>query len=167
MSMHLTHQQEEFSRAFVHAVVSVAGFRLVPPAVPDDDSVDLSIAARGPLGTVRSPRLDVQLKCFRGLVETDPWSFPLKRKNYDELRHVDFQAPRILVVVAVPESIEGWLEQDETRLLLRRCGYWLSLRGLPPTGNVHTLSVQIPRGNVFSVESVKAMMQRVGNGGWP
>lgn len=165
--MYVPLQQEQFSRAFVHAVVTVAGFKIVPPAAPDDDSVDLGIAARGPMGSVRSPRIDVQLKCFRGAVETDPWSYPLKVKNYEDLRHEDFQVPRILVVVAVPELVEGWLEQDETQMVLRHCGYWTSLRGMPPTDNEHTISVPVPRRNLFSVESLKAMMQRVGNGGWP
>lgn len=165
--MYMPLQQEQFSRAFVNAVVSVAGFKVAPPAEPDDDSVDLSIVARGPVGAVRSPRIDVQLKCFRGAVATDPWSYPLKVKNYEDLRHEDFQAPRILVVVTVPESVEGWLEQGESQMVLRHCGYWASLRGYPPTCNEHTVSVSMSRRNLFSAEGLKAMMQRVGNGGWP
>lgn len=41
--MHISQQQEQFSRAYVHAIASVAGFTLYIPQV-DDDSVDLGIA---------------------------------------------------------------------------------------------------------------------------
>lgn len=85
--MYITHQQEEFSRAFVHAVASAAGFKVQPGATPDDDSVDLSISARGPFGRVRSPKVDVQAKCW--MVEpgeAESLSYPLKTKNYDDLR---------------------------------------------------------------------------------
>jgi hypothetical protein len=165
--MHPTHQQEEFSRAYVHAVASVAGYKIVPGALPDDDSIDLSIASRGPHGLVRSPRVDVQLKCHKGAVDADPWSFPLKTKNYDDLRHTEYQAPRILVVVVVPDDVVSWIEQTEAQLVLRRCAYWLSLRGADATSNDHSVSVRIPRGNVFGVRSLQAMMARIGQGATP
>ncbi len=41
--MHISQQQEQFSRAYVHAIASVAGFTIYTPQV-DDDSVDLGIA---------------------------------------------------------------------------------------------------------------------------
>lgn len=165
--MYITHQQEEFSRAYVHAIATVAGFKVVPGATPDDDSVDLSIASRGPRGLIRSPRIDVQLKCHRGAVDVDPWPYALRLKNYEDLRHTDYQAPRILVVVVVPEDVEGWLAQSEEALVLRRCGYWRSLRGEPETTNETSVTVTLPRSNVFSVESLRSMMERVGAGGTP
>src|SRR5947208_3123117 len=56
--------------------------------------------------------------------------FPLKVKNYRELigkRYI----PRILIVVVVPKKVNDWLKQDEKSLILRRCGYWVSLAGEP------------------------------------
>ncbi len=160
-------QQEQFSRAYVHAVVTVAGFSVVPPASPDDDSVDLAIAARGTMGLVRSPRVDVQVKSVRLPVEGDPWMYPLKVKNYEELRHTDYLVPRILVVVSLPGDLGEWLRQTEVELALRHCGYWTSLRGMPATSNEHKVSISIPRERVFSVEALRAMFHRVGQGGQP
>lgn len=160
-------EQEQFSRAYVHAVITVAGFAMAPPCSPDDDSVDLTITARGPVGRVRSPRIDVQLKSVRQVVDRDPWTYPLKVKNYDDLRLTDYAVPRVLVVVALPEDPAGWLRQSEAELALRHCGYWASLRGLPATVNERTVSIPIPRAQVFSVEGVRAMLARVGQGGMP
>jgi hypothetical protein len=44
--MHLTHQQEEFSRAFVYAISAAAGLKFSSAATPDDDSVDVAVSAR-------------------------------------------------------------------------------------------------------------------------
>ena len=88
-------------------------------------------------------------------------------KNYDDLRHVDYQSPRILVVVVVPEDVSSWLEQTDAQMVLRRCAYWLSLRGAEPSPNEHSVSVRIPRANVLGVESLRAMMTRIGQGAAP
>jgi len=37
--------------------------------------------------------------------------------------------PRILVVVTVPAVAQEWLSQSEEEMVLRHCGYWISLRG--------------------------------------
>jgi hypothetical protein len=167
-TMHISHRQEAFSLAYVRAVAATAGYRVQDGPQPDDDSVDLTIAARGPGGTVRSPKLDIQLKCLLGLPEGGPtWSYDLKSKNYEDLRHSDLQVPRILVVVAVPLDVSAWLEQDEERLLMRHCGWWTTLRGASASTNVHTVRVHLSRAHRFDVAGLTAMMDRIGQGGVP
>lgn len=39
--------------------------------------------------------------------------YPLKRKNYDELRLTGIHVPRLLVVIQIPESEEEWLRHTE------------------------------------------------------
>ena len=46
--MHVTHQEEEFSRAFIHATSAAAGLKFSNAAFPDDDSVDVTFSTRGP-----------------------------------------------------------------------------------------------------------------------
>lgn len=162
--MALSFQQEEFSRAYVHAVASAAGFKVFPPATPDDDSVDLSIGARGVYGKIRSPRVDVQLKCWRGSVAGAMLSYELPVKNYEELRHEDYQVPRILVVVVVPDRPDEWLAQTPEELVLRRCAYWTSLRGRPETTNTRSVTVSIPATSCFSVEALGRLLSD-GSGG--
>src|SRR4051812_40901926 len=106
--MHVTQQQEEFSRAYLYAVTAATGLKFQNAAAPDDDSVDATISARGPRGTTRSPRLDVQIKCRMSAAIGDPIPYALSSKNYEDLRHLDYQSPRILVVVFVPELVHSW-----------------------------------------------------------
>ena len=160
-------QKEQFSDAYVRAVASAAGYACYKPEV-DDDSVDWGIGATGGKGTLRSPRIELQLKCTgRDVREDNHVQFPLKVKNYNDLRHENDQVPRILVVVVVPERVEDWLGHSEEALALRHCGYWISLRGRPDTNNASTITIPIPRGQQFTVESLRGMMERVQTGGLP
>lgn len=154
-------QQEQFSLAYVRAVATVAGYSLYQPEV-DDDSVDLGIAARGGNGALRSPRLEVQIKCTSTEVLFDrEVRFGLKLKNYDDLR-LPCHVPRALVVVVVPDATEAWLSHSEDELILRRCGYWVSLLGRPESPNESKVTVHLPRTNLFSPAALQAMMVSVG-----
>lgn len=163
--MHEDQQKEQFSNAYVRAVAAAA----YKPEV-DDDSVDWGIGARGAGGTVRSPKVELQLKSTsQDVIKADHLAYPLKRKNFDELRFDDYQVPRILVVVVVPDDVAFWLTQSEDALALRHCGYWLSIRGRPVSTNADEVpvTVHLPRTQVFSVVDLTAMMDRVGEGGLP
>ena len=157
--MHLTARQEEYSKSVVFAIAACAGCAVSLRTV-DDDSIDLTLCSKS-LG--RRPSLDVQLKCtgqdVRGNTEL---AFRLSRKNYDDLRLADTLVPRILIVVFVPESIETWIEITEDRMLLRHCGYWYSLYGAAPVDSA-TVTVHIPRANLFDPETLSGMMQRIHN----
>ncbi|MCB9788515.1 MAG: DUF4365 domain-containing protein [Deltaproteobacteria bacterium] len=167
--MNISHQQEEFSRAFVHAVASAAGFKVQAGATPDDDSVDLTISSRGPLGTLRSPRLDVQLKCTMTDAPAGDLTFRLKTKNYRDLSGAmsEFQVPRVLIVVCVPHAVQRWVSQQPDSLILRHAAYWMCLHGSPATTNTATVSVVLPGAQRFTVDGLQAMMARVAQGERP
>lgn len=160
-------QKEQYSNAFIHAAAAVAGFATAKPSV-DDDSIDWTLSQRGGTGAIRSPKLDVQLKCteIATLLETDV-RYRLDLKNYDELRPTNVQTPRILVVVLVPEDMGTWFLMDETTLALRSCAYWYSLRGMPPTANLDNITLHIPRVQRFDAIALSQMMARIGQGNPP
>ena len=162
--MDLSLRKEQFSHAYVRATASVAGFGTSVPAV-DDDSVDLELSGRSVNGRPLRPRLEIQLKCTaENFIRGDQVVYPLKRKNYDELRITNVLVPRLLVVIQVPRSEEEWLRHSEEELVLRRCGYWISLAGRTDTTNTSTVSISIPRTNVFDVAGLRNLMERAGLG---
>jgi hypothetical protein len=165
--MDLNQQKEQFSIAYVRAVASVAGYNTYKPEV-DDDSVDFGIAARGPFTTVHSPRLEMQLKCTSSYeIDEANLGFPLRLKNYDDLRNDLVMIPRLLVVVVVPECIDDWIEHGEEGLTLRRFAYWLSLRGRPETTNEKTVTVHLPKTKRFTVDALRDLMIKIGAGSPP
>jgi hypothetical protein len=158
--MELSLRKEQFSHAYVRAVASVAGFSAAIPEV-DDDSVDLLLSGRSVSGIPCRPRIELQLKCTSDdVIRGDKVIYPLKRKNYDELRTTDLLVPRLLVVIHVPESEKEWLRHSEDELAMRRCGYWASLWGEPETTNATKVTVYLPRANVFDVAGLCGLMER-------
>lgn len=159
--MDLNEQKQQFSVAVARAVAAVCGLAYNEPGT-DDDSVDATLAKRGGSGTTRSPKLDMQLKCSAvlapGLTHI-PLSLPIK--NYDELRPTNVMVPRILVVTLVPVELDDWLTCSEDQLVLRKCAYWLSLRGLPASENKEAVSVYIPRAQIFDAAGVQDIFKRL------
>jgi hypothetical protein len=159
--MDLNKQKEQFSIAYARAVIAVAGFNIYRMEV-DEDSVDLGVAATGDRDLERGPKLDIQLKCTSGdVVRESEVVFPLKRKNYDDLRKVERLTMQILLVVVVPYEVVDWLKHSEESLLLRRCGYWDSLMGRAATNNTESVTVRIPRQQQFTPEALQNLMRRI------
>jgi hypothetical protein len=160
--MHLNQRKEEFSRVYIRAIATVAGFTIYRPEV-DDDSVDFGIAACGSDDLARRPRIELQLKCTGAQpIRAEHIVYPLELKNYDDLRPDDLIVPRILVVVLVPPDESEWLRQTEEELSLRRCAYWRSLCGMGESRALVKVSIRLPRRNLFSVEGLQALMRRAG-----
>lgn len=158
--MDISQRKEQFSIAYVRAVASVAGFSISTPGV-DDDSVDMTLSGRIVEGVPSRPKVNLQLKCTsEDVLRERELVYPLKRKNYDELRLTGIHVPRLLVVVHVPESDEEWLRHTEDELAMRRCGYWATLLGEPETNNTRSIRVRTPRVNVFDVAGLRSLMGR-------
>jgi len=165
--MDLSQQKEQFSFAYVRAVAAVAGFGVSEPSV-DDDSIDLQIASRSTAGTIKRPRLELQVKCTaQDRLEDDEFSYALKIKNYNDLRDPEVLVPRILVIVRVPSELEEWVAVSDEQLTVRRCGYWASLRGMAETDNADTVSVRLQRENRFTAEGLRTIMARIAEGEQP
>lgn len=165
--MDLAAKKEQFSNAVLQAVAATAGYKTSKPNV-DDDSIDWTLSSTGGGGTVRSPKIDLQLKSTAVPDwHEDVLHFDLEVKNFNDLVPTDLQCPRILVVVVVPVNVAEWLEMDHESTTVRRCAYWLSLRGEQPTNNDFTKTVHLPRANRFDAAALTAMMGRVANGAPP
>ncbi len=162
-------RQEALCRAYVRAIAARAG--LICGTTENDLGFDLflrSVEAHGHQLWDSGPQLDVQLKSTaRAAVREDAVAYDLEVRAYNILRQQNAARPRILVVLVLPEDENDWSSQTEDALILRRCAYWMSLRGAVATASQTTCRVAIPRGNVFSVESVQVLMDRVREGEWP
>lgn len=152
-------KKELFSKAFVKALAAQAGLRSSEPDV-DDDSVDVIVRGRGYRAAIRNPQIDVQLKCTaidEGDEEYLKFSLPLK--NYNELRGEDIICPRYLFVVLVPKDCGDWLVHEPAFSVLRHCCYWISLRDMPDVSNKSKVTINIPRSQRLTSESILYLMQ--------
>ena len=163
--MQLTDQQEEFSYAYIHAVATVAGYGVTRASrVVDNAGIDLTISALGDRNLPREPSLHVQVKCtYQDILGAKSLAYPLDTKTHHRLCH-EVSTSRILVVVFVPKTITAWLTHSEDELVLRHCGYWLSLRSETPTPNQYNQTVYLPRTQRFDPDALKGIMQRIDAG---
>lgn len=92
--------------------------------------------------------------------------YDLSAKNHRDLTEAE-GTPRILIVLALPPDPDDWLRISADALTMKRCAWWTSLRGQTPTTNRDKHRIEIPRGQVFDVAGLQAMMQRVKSGGLP
>jgi len=155
-------KEEELSYAYVHIVAAMAGFSCEKVAV-DMDGIDIVIRAKGRLSeeaTLLSPSLEIQLKAtINWKMNHEELSYRLKTKNY--LKLIGQTAiHRLLVVLCLPKDESNWIEQDEDKLILRKCAYWLNLRGLPEIEQ-ESITVKIPKQNVFSPQALSNLMTLV------
>ena len=151
--MNLNERKARFSLSYIGAVASHAGFEVAEPKV-DRDSVDgIFISDFG-----RRPQIHFQAKATaRDLVSQNRIHFPLPVKNYDDLR-IEAINPRILIVLIMPQETQEWIDQTDDELCLRRCAYWMSLEGQPPSSNTSSVTVRVPMHKVFGSAKLIEMM---------
>ncbi|MGB6300322.1 MAG: DUF4365 domain-containing protein [Rivularia sp. (in: cyanobacteria)] len=161
--MDINIQKEEFSYAYIYAVVSAAGYSCQIATRPMDiGGIDIIISGEEKEFTLYPPRLEVQVKATStAVIDNEFIRYPLKLKNYNELRKSKTLVPKILVIILIPDNPGEWVNQSETELCLRRCGYWLSLKGQPATQNTESVTVYLPRQQLFTVSAIKNIMDTI------
>jgi hypothetical protein len=75
--------------------------------------------------------------------------------------------PRILVVLTVPKNLTTWLHESAKQTSMRRCAYWMSLRGLPTVVGQDSKTVHVPRSQMMTSVALDTIMNRIGAGGLP
>lgn len=161
--MDINIQKEEFSYAYIYAVVSAAGYSCQIATRPMDiGGIDIIISGEEQEFSLYPPRLEVQVKSTSiAVIDNEFIRYPLKLKNYNELRKSRTLVPKILVIILIPDNPTEWVNQSEEQLCLRRCGYWLSLKGQPATQNTESVTVYLPRQQLFTVSAIKNIMDTI------
>ncbi|BAY96093.1 hypothetical protein NIES37_00190 [Tolypothrix tenuis PCC 7101] len=160
-------QKEEFSYAYIQAVASVAGYTVeLKRRAMDNAGVDVTIEVPGEIGETLFPKFDAQVKCTssQSIFHNKFIKFPLEVKNYIKLRHEKPLTPQLLIVILVPDDINGWLNISENETLMKKCGYWISLKGQPKTNNNSTITIDIPRINLFTPSALSLIMDKIVRG---
>lgn len=161
-----TDHKDLFAQAYVRAVAAVAGYIPGGPEL-DRESCDIQLSSAGDFPGM-PPRVEIQIKGTKGQPEADELGYDLKQKNYDDLRYQPLMVPRLLVVVTVPgDDPQKWMTQSEEQLVMRRCGFWLSLRGRQASGNDIKTRIQIPTNQRFDVAALQLLMNNISNGIFP
>lgn len=158
-------QMEQFNIAYVRSLAAHAGFKVSTCEV-DDDSIDITIEGTGYYNSIiRNPKIDIQLKSTKNFkLKNKSITYSLKAKNYIDLIGDNVLSPRYLVLLHLPVNNSDWLFQNVNGITLRNQCYWFSLRNLPPTKNINSVTVNIPANQVLTSSLLKDMMEAASNG---
>ncbi len=163
--MDINSRKEYFSYAYVRAVAAVAGYSVEEKSRPMDNAgIDLTIESPGEIGLSLLPKVEAQVKCTAStnIIKANTINFPLPKKNYDTLRRESL-VPLILIVVLVPDKLTEWMTISEEEFVMRKCGYWASLKGEPSTKNKETVTVKLSRKNLFTPDNLSKIMEKINN----
>jgi len=164
--MYETNKKEEFSRAYICAIAAQLGYNSGDFRV-DDDSVDIMFKAKydGRTSKIRNPHIHFQLKStITPFSEDGCLHYPLKIKNYNDLRGDNRANPSYLVVLCVPEDENNWIEIKPEEMLLRYSAYWFSLKDKPAVKNAKSVTVKIPKLQKLDKTTFKMLMDKASEG---
>lgn len=166
MPITVPHQKELLSQAYVRAVVAKAGFNLSKDEFDYGyDGTIKEVEVRN--GRYRDTNLVVnyQLKSTCNIeIENDDVVYDLDKDNYNDLIEVNTMNPQILILVALPSNPDEWLDISPERMIIKRCAWWCSLRGLKETNNSSKKRIRIPAKQLFTPEALIEIFKKV-NGG--
>ncbi len=160
--MDLNTKKEEFSYGYLQLLCATNGLALEKTGrAIDNIGIDVIIIGTKKINKIYAPRLDVQVKCTSQDIEKENVvKFKLKVEAYNKLRYEYNYAKTILIVVIVPESLEKWLVVENDRIMLRKCGYWICLKGYPKTENDDTITIDIPKKNIISDQTLLHLLEQ-------
>ncbi|WP_018043885.1 DUF4365 domain-containing protein [Methylobacterium sp. 88A] len=155
------HTQESLSQAYVHALAGVAGLNLAV-RTNYDYGID---GAFHPVRIVGGARVPSAFPVEYQMKATTDWRHYGEFVVYDlDARAHRFltnreprQAMAILILLCLPPVEAHWLNGCEEHLRLRNCCYWFRPAG-PPTINVSSVRIRIPRANVLTPDALRGIM---------
>lgn len=160
--------ESELSYAYLHAVTSKAGAScFVANRALDGNGIDATITGWGPFpegGYLEEVTVNVQLKATVAVpAEQNGYlSYFLRDvRRYDDLRADAISVPRILVVLFLPAEAENWLTVSPNELILKKCAYWVSLRGAPASANQSGETVYLPKAQILDTNNLTELFTRL------
>ncbi|WEX03825.1 DUF4365 domain-containing protein [Rhodococcus sp. RCBS9] len=161
-----TEMKQQISIAYVRMVVAAAGCTVLSWDT-DYDGVDISIKSSAEYNVRLGPQIDIQLKCTSQtkVVREDEIAWSIDARTHKYLTSPKRQTPALLALLVVPDDVDGWLDHDESRLLTASSMYWVLGLDIPelPDGQ-QSITVKIPRANLFTRDALLGIMHAVGEG---
>lgn len=159
-------KMEDMSEAYLRALCAANGFT-IDKREHDNDGVDIGLVCKDKVAAdsvLVSTELKIQLKSsFANIIEHEDGSitYKLEVKNYKSLISTNRMVPLILVVFHMPHEEAHWIEQTSDYLKIKKCAYWISLKGRPDTDNTEKISIRIPAKNILTQDSLKDIMYKL------
>lgn len=161
-----TLRMEDMSEAYLRALCAANGYSIVK-VEHDNDGLDIAVRCKGKAADdsiLVSTEVEIQLKSSHAKItshQDGSITYALEVKNYKWLIDTNRMIPLILVVFHMPSDENDWIEQNIDWLKIKKCAYWISLKGENDTDNKETISIDLPAGNMLTKDSLKEIMVKI------
>ena len=157
--------ESELSYSYLHAVCARVGCECRPTTrMGDNQKIDATVMGFDDYGEdALSPvTLLFQLKatCQPLQVRKGKIVYDLDADTYRFLRGGHSESAKFLLLLWLPEDRQKWLTIAPSMLAIRKCAYWLSLRGAPLKANTDEVRVFVPTANRFDVEALNMLLEK-------
>lgn len=161
------HIQEDLSRSYVQAIAAKAGVTLSLQGRNHDYKVDGTFHQVSCIDNklVESGfNLDFQLKAtINAIYDYTSIKYDLDAATYNA--HVKRNnnanaASIVLIILALPKDSDTWLSLSEEELVLKKCCYWIFLKGLKAS-NLIRKRIKIPRCNQLTPRQVTQFLDKL------
>ncbi|MCC4771047.1 DUF4365 domain-containing protein [Methanosarcina sp. DH2] len=163
----MQHSEEFLSIAAMNAIAAMAGVELECRATHDYgiDGTIREIRDFPAIGKVPGLTMDYQLK------STVNWNcrkdfiiYNLEVKNYNKMviRFKDniAKTPYVLILLCLPKKRDEWLSISPEEIILRKCCYWYEVSADDDISeNEYTITIKIPKNNIFLPETISKMFE--------
>ncbi len=161
--------ESELSYAYLHAVAAAAGCECcVSGRMSDNHKIDATIRCFDDFGpdTMSNVTLQIQLKATRQNLHqtTTKIAFDLDLETYETIRATPSESAQLLVLLQLPPAKSQWLSCNSRALSLRKCAYWVSLVGAPPSRNSTSQRVFFPKKNRWTPSSLRTIVETSARG---
>lgn len=159
-------RMEDMSEAFLRALCAANGYS-ISITNHDNDGLDISVKCKDKVADdslILSPTIDIQLKSSYSRITSHvdgSITYSLEVKNYKWLIQTNRMTPLILVVFHMPDEEDQWIEQTIDWLKIKKCAYWISLKGQKDTDNIESISIKIPADHILTKDSLRDIMIKV------
>ncbi len=149
-----------FGESFVAVIAAAAGFDVDFPRL--GHAIDFSISARGPKGTSRSRKIDVQVKTWaKPRYKGETLAYPLEVSAYNNMCGSDHDVRQYVVLCLVPEEYLQYADANHRRMRLQRSAYWFSLREQEPDFTLpegSSKTIFVPTSQLLTVLTLQALV---------
>jgi hypothetical protein len=152
-----------YGESFVRVLANAAGLSATKPE--PDTGEDWTIAAPGPRGTIKDPKIVTQVKSWSNERQTasgDSWSYPLPVRAYNNFAGSGFQLRRYIFLCVVPNDPSQYATSTIEELVLYRSAFWFHLRDHEPDESLPPLStktIHVPKRNLLTMETLAALVE--------
>lgn len=159
--------ESELSYAYLHAVASKIGVGCkISTRHEDNRGIDAQLTCWEKFGDSYIEEIDlkVQLKATKQIPsETDShFSYFFKGiKQYDFLREKPKRNHRFLIVLFLPEDASEWLNVNSEQLILKKCAYWVSLRGAEDSTNESGQTIYLPKKQMLTPDNLLSIFEKI------